>query len=199
MPVSAGKLAVAGGGFILVMSGIRGWSVTGTLRDVVSGHAPGGVANPIRGTSGGENVPGSGNTLLTGSAIANEAEAIGPGHAYRYGGSPGTSGNSPWDCSSFVNFVIGAKLRKSIPGYRNGSYTGAVHGPPTGAWLIWPGVKTIKRGSVQAGDIMVWQTHMGIAISSTLMVSAQDEALGTNISQIEGPTGELLFPKRYVA
>jgi hypothetical protein len=150
------------------------------------------------GTSGGSGSAGGGGGAgqggSTGQAIAQDALKY-KGHAYLYGGAPGTSGKNPWDCSSFVNWVVGHDMGLGIPTMSH--YDGSTHGPATGSWLTWSGCKTIPRKSVAAGDIMVWQTHMGIAISNTQMISARDPAEGTGIDTITGDIpGELLVPRR---
>ena len=56
-------------------------------------------------------------------------------------------------------------------------------------------------GSAQAGDLCVWQTHMGIAVGGGQMVSALNERLGTRVTTISGgaPGGEVLFVRRITA
>jgi cell wall-associated NlpC family hydrolase len=49
----------------------------------------------------------------------------------------------------------------------------------------------------QAGDLCCWQTHIGICTGSGQMISAQDPALGTGVSNIE-LAGEILFVRRIV-
>jgi cell wall-associated NlpC family hydrolase len=145
---------------------------------------------------GGGGGGGAGQGGATGQAIAQAALKY-KGHAYRFGGAPGTSGKNPWDCSSFVNWVIAHDMGLAIPPSTPPFDNGANHGPATGSWIVWSGCKTISRKSVAAGDIMVWQTHMGIAISNTQMISARDPAEGTGIDTITGDIpGELLVPRR---
>ena len=198
--VRPGPLLAAAAGLLLAWSAVKGKKFTSALRDVINGESPkNAAANAITGT------PGLGNSsLVTGtdttrtqSDLANAALAS-QGHMYKYGGAPGVDGTQPWDCSSACNYWVGVDIGHAIPGYAAGKYTGAGHGPATGAWLIWAGLKSISRGSVQAGDIMVWQTHMGVAISNSEMVSAQGPTgtPSTRVSSIEGPPGEVLFPKR---
>lgn len=190
-------LAAVGAGVVLTWSGIRGWSVAGTLKDFITGVDPTTQANvnPITGTP--DTAAGGGSS--SGSAIANDALKY-EGHIYSYGGAPGTSGRNPWDCSSFVNWVVGHDVGLAIPGNKPGAYNGSSHGPPTGSWMVWAGCKTIKRADIQAGDIMVWQTHMGIAISPTEMISATgpDGTPSTKRGNIVngGPRGEVLVPRR---
>ena len=142
---------------------------------------------------GGNGNPQVAGGTVTGKDIAADAAKY-RGHHYLYGGAPGRNGQSPWDCSSFVNWVVGHDMKMSVPGFSHGSYDGSTHGPATGSWLTWTGCKTVPRSQVAAGDLCVWQTHMGIAISSSQMISAQDPSAGTQVSSISGggPPGELL-------
>jgi cell wall-associated NlpC family hydrolase len=195
--MTPGKLAVVGLGALLAWSAIKGASVTGALRDIISGKQPKTGDVPIVASIPGQGSDGAGGPLpATNSAIANEALSIGPGHAYLYGGAPGKDGTRPWDCSSFVNFVIGARLGMPIPGYGAGKYTGSTHGPPTGAWLLWSGVVGIHKSQIQPGDLVVWQTHMGIIVAPNEYISAHSQAEGTTVSGIAGPGGEVAFYKR---
>lgn len=110
------------------------------------------------------------------------------GHCYVFGGAPGPLGEGCWDCSSFCNWMWGAAGGQTIPGYPNGTYNGAQHGPSTLTWLASQGTITgsIDRSLTSAGDLAVWRTHMGFCISNQEMVSAQTEATGTQRSNIDG-------------
>lgn len=190
-PVKVAPLFLVGGGVLLLWSGITGKKWSSVLRDLVSGKNPSKLptTNPI--TGGGNIGPGSPAGSTTDSAIANTALQY-QGHCYVFGGIPGTDGRGCWDCSSFVNYVLGVRLHLAIPGFAG--YNGTSHGPPTGAYLLWGGKTVIPRAAIQAGDLCVWQTHMGIAISNTEMISAVDPAEGTRIGTIDGggPPGEVL-------
>jgi cell wall-associated NlpC family hydrolase len=94
--------------------------------------------------------------------------------------------------------VVGRDLRQPIPGYGPGAYTGATHGPNTLSYLLWGGVVTISRSELQAGDLLVWQSHMGISLGGDQMISSLDTKDGVKVTSIEGgsPAGEVLFCKR---
>jgi cell wall-associated NlpC family hydrolase len=205
--VSAPAVAAAGIGGLFLWSGLKGAKISTTARSLLSGQQPSGAnANPISGASyasqfdigipGGTASLGSGN----GAGIAQDAMKY-QGHMYQYGGFQADPRG--WDCSSFANWVVGHDMGLAIPGWGAGKYNGTSHGPPTGAWLLWGGVKGIPRNSVQAGDIMVWQTHMGIAINNSQMISATGPSgtPSTVVGNIDGggPGGEILFPKRLLA
>lgn len=177
MPVNGIALSSVAIGSILVWSGIKGWNLTATIGQVITGQIPkGSEVYPLTSVSG-----DSGTT----SNIANDAEKY-IGHAYTYGGIPGKDGKNSWDCSSFVNWVIGHDAGHAIPGYAAGKYDGSVHGPPTGSWGVWPGLAHIKQSELQAGDLIVWVGHMGIAISNDHMISALNGTKGTLATSIAG-------------
>lgn len=184
MAISGKAVTITGVGVLLVWSGIRGASVLGTVKDMIAGVKPSGAnVYPLTANVGAPagQVPtpgGGGNAAAIGQAYV--------GHAYLYGGAPGRDGSQPWDCSSFVNYVVGVKMGDSIPGYGPGKYIGTAHGPATGQWGVWPGLAHIDRSAVMAGDIVVWLGHMGICIDQNTMVSALDEADGTKVTPIDG-------------
>lgn len=185
-------LTAVGIGAVLVWSGIRGWSVMATLGSIITGVQPSNevtipLSNPT--TVDGVETIGVAPSAVSGSGIGAAVAAEGlrhQGHAYRFGGSPGRDGRNAWDCSSFVNYVIAVKLGRPIPGYKAGKYTGTSHGPTTGNWAVWPGLTRVKRTEVQAGDILVWVGHMGIAINNTQMINAENPKNGTRIATITG-------------
>lgn len=189
MPVSGPAVAATGVGLLFVWSGIRGWSVTGLATDIIQGKRPSqtetlGLTAPQSqgaGSAGSNASPSSSSS----SNVANEALKY-QGHCYVFGGAPGPDASRCWDCSSFVNWIVGHKLGMAIPGYGPGKYNGSVHGPPTGMWGVWPGLHRVSRSQVQAGDIIVWTGHMGIAISNSHMISAEDPVDKTRIGPIDG-------------
>jgi NlpC/P60 family len=147
----------------------------------------------------GTSSPSSAAGAQSGSSIASDALKY-TGHCYSFGGAPGASGVGCWDCSSFINFVIGHDLAMAIPGYSPGKYSGASHGPPTSAWLAWSGCTTVGHNASEAdvGDLLIWQTHMGVCTGNGMMVSALNSNLGTLQTTISdaAPFGELLFVRR---
>lgn len=183
------------GGTIFVYAGITGRSVLASIQAIVSGKSPSGLAkaNPIQGT-GNPNAAPVGQASIQGSvngtAIAQDAVQY-VGHAYRYGGAPGPSGTNPWDCSSFVNWVLNHDMHVNIPG---GNWNPSTHGPNTTSYSGWGGASVVARGNAAAGDLALWGTHIGICLNNSQMVSALNEHLGTRITGIEngGPQGETL-------
>lgn len=187
MSLNGRALTATGVGLLFVWSGIKGWSVLGTLGDLITGVKPNQpVSNPL------EIQPKNASTPIAGIVAATGIAAIAlayEGHAYRFGGAPGTDGSQPWDCSSFVNYVVGVKAGMAIPGNGPGQYTGTTHGPPTGVWAAWSGMTTVSRSQVQAGDILLWLGHMGIATGHDTMISALNPRVGTKTQQIDSGVG----------
>lgn len=111
------------------------------------------------------------------------------GAGYVFGGVP-SRGIGQWDCSSFVNWVMGHDLKMAIPGYSPGSYNGQVHGPVVLDYATWSGAST-HSGPPSRGDLCVWPGagaggHIGIATSGNQMVSALDHIDGTKVTGIQG-------------
>jgi cell wall-associated NlpC family hydrolase len=181
MPVNGRALTATAIGTLFIWSGVKGWSILGSIGDLVSGKVPSQpVINPLQLANDSGASQGLGDAPSGLAGIATQYI----GHAYRYGGSPGPDGNGKWDCSSFMNFVIGIKAGRAIPGYSAGKYNGKVHGPTTAQWALWNGMSTISRSQVTAGDILVWGAHMGMATSNTSYISAHSPKLGTTITAI---------------
>ena len=106
-----------------------------------------------------------------------------------FGGAP-AGGIGHWDCSSFVNWVVGHDCSMAIPGYGAGAYNGDSHGTVVLDWAVWSGAATVKS-SPSRGDLCVWagvgaSGHMGIALDATHMISALNHIRGTIQSPIAG-------------
>lgn len=132
------------------------------------------LAGAYGGTSGG------GGSGVLGQEIANDAEAH-IGARYVWGGATPNG----WDCSGMCNWIIGHDMRLDIPGVPRGQvFNGSSHGPDVASWLAWSGVQHVETH--QPGDLVCWgpNAHMGIVVSGTECVSAQDPALGTRKTPI---------------
>lgn len=175
MPINGIALSSVAIGSVLVWSGIKGWNLTATIGQIITGKVPKGTEVY---TLTSADISGGSVGGIAGDAISHI------GHSYSYGGAPGKNGTDPWDCSSMVNWIVGHDAGHSIPGAN--SYDGSSHGPPTGMWGVWPGLQHIKASEVQANDIIVWAAHMGIAVSNTEMVSALNSREGTKRTPIAG-------------
>lgn len=178
-------------GLVLVLSGVRNDSLRGTLTSLLKGQVP--PSNPTGAPQIGVSGSGSGSsdTTTASGSIAQIAESYIGKLTYVFGGPPppGTV-----DCSSFASKVLN-QAGVSSPGGE--TFNPDVHGPTTLSYLAWSGAQTIGNSAslAQPGDLCVWQTHMGICVSTGKMVSAQDPALGVGESSISLP-GEILFVRR---
>lgn len=155
MPVKGGYLLAAGGGVILVWSGLRGKSWSAVLRDIVSGQKPemakttaAIVSAPQAAAAGGQVTP---STLPAGGSSAKN-KAIGRALAAAYGWSTGAQWSalvalwtreSGWD-NHIRNPSSGAY---GIPQALPASKMGALANPPVssaGAQIRW-GLSYIKQ------------------------------------------------------
>jgi peptidoglycan DL-endopeptidase CwlO len=189
-------LAALGAGGLFVYAGIKGYSVPHAAQALIQGQPPGtgGQANPITTPTG--PAPGSGAPAATpgqantDSAIANDFLAYAGKVPYVWGGASPVTG---WDCSGSCNYVINKDNSHAIPGFAPNTLTG--HGPSTLGWLAWaPGNMThLKESETGAGDLVIWQTHMGVCTGNGEYVSAYDTADGTAVKPIHGggPIGEI--------
>jgi cell wall-associated NlpC family hydrolase len=216
MPKSGGingiaVASIATGG-LMVYAGLTGRSVLASVQSLIQGKPlsfdTGGAQHPIAGATAGAAaaalVPGTGPAAITGGSaggivIASTAAQY-DGAGYVFGGDP-SKGIGNWDCSSFANFIVGAKCGFAIPWYGPGKYTGHGHGPVAAEWLTWVGAAGVSGGAAASrpGDLCCWQTHIGIALGGGRMISAVGHAEGTRIGSISGPRGEVLFVRRLKA
>lgn len=211
--LAVGAIAVGG---LLTYSGIRGTGVSATLAGLIRGQNPAAVPqlNPIVGSvapdpgaaSGAESGTESPETNPTGGAKGAEIAADALTHVgagYIFAGKP-AQGEGHWDCSSFVNKIVGMDHGLPIPGIAAGKYTGTSHGPTALMWQLWTGATTIGHtGAVaEPGDLCCWQTHIGIAIGGGEMVSARSakDNPPTGKNEIDKAIpGEVLFIRRMKA
>ena len=207
MPAKGVYLASAGIGAILLYAGFKGKKWTDVTHSLISGQNPADVQSPYPITTspiayqqgaygyGGYSI-GTGGTV-SGEAIASDALKY-QGASYVWGGAPG-SGAGHWDCSSFVNAVVGRDLGMAIPMYAAGKYVGQGHGPNTIIWLAWPGARKVSGPA--PGILVIWQTHMGICLGGQKMISALNGQLGTQVTNIHdaAPPGEIAIFKQLKA
>lgn len=162
--------AVAAGS-VLLWSGLRGASVTATLQDLIRGTKPSGASvNPIDATAapvaGATSSPGGAPSASASGIVAAAMKHQGK-HPYVWGGGHGAWSSSrgsncapgtPLDCSGFASCVLNELgLLKSGP-------------LNTIGFLSWSGAKTVPWDQRQAGDLIIWPQHMGIAVSPTQMI-----------------------------
>jgi cell wall-associated NlpC family hydrolase len=189
-------LSMLAAGSIFAYAGITGRSALGTLYTIVSGSSPGHLpgVNPIAGTANPNAIPVAPGNVTGGTSSGLAQWGLSQvGHKYVYGGAPNSGG---WDCSSMVSEGITTVLHKPLP--NTNPYTGATHGPTAADYKGWSGAVTIPRNQAGADDLACWDTHIGIIINNTQMVSALNERLGTQVTGIEqgGPQNESLTCRR---
>lgn len=121
-------------------------------------------------------------------------------YVYGGGGPPGLG----WDCSGFINWVLGHDLGLTLPGGIRG-FNGASHGPVVASYATWLGARTVK-GPPQPGDLCVFvglgpNGHIGIALGPDTMISALNPSYGTAVTPIRGygPAGAPLMFRRVTA
>jgi cell wall-associated NlpC family hydrolase len=116
---------------------------------------------------------------------------------YVYGGA------SPrgWDCSGFINYLLGHDLKLTLPGGIKG-FSGDTHGPVVVSYATWSGATRVK-GAPSPGDLAIWAGlgplgHIGIVTGPNRMISALDPAYGTAETAIQGfgPPGAPLSYRR---
>jgi cell wall-associated NlpC family hydrolase len=145
-----------------------------------------------------QNIGPTGGGTIGGTAISTDALRY-AGHCYAFGGAA-RKGNGCWDCSSFVNWVIGHDLNLAIPGVPAGKYDGSSHGPPVANWLTTPLCRGVT--APQPGDLAIWgpNAHMGVVIGGGKMISALNPALGTRVTDIAAAhTGVPVFRRLLAA
>lgn len=183
-------LAAAAAGSLLLYAGIKGYSVPHALQAFVQGQPPSGPPQyPIRPApaAGGSGTSGGGSSAAAADFLS---------YAGRVPYVWGKASPAGWDCSGSCNYVLCHDEGLPIPGYAGGSFDGSQHGPATFTWLSWAlagHLTRISRAQVQSGDIVLWWTHMGVAIDNQTYISAQDPQAGTAQASIDagGPAGEI--------
>ena len=120
------------------------------------------------------------------------------GTPYRYGGYRQSTG---WDCSWCVNNILGLRFGLLLPEMGETPYTGKDHGPSAGQYRYWRFAETVELSAVTAGDLLVWKSHVGVALDSMYMLSALDVQYGTTVTPIDGfgPPGETLTCRHIIA
>jgi cell wall-associated NlpC family hydrolase len=166
----------------------------GFFQGLIASLQSGAASSPAAPSSSG---PATATQPSAADAIVSYARSF-VGAGYVFGGQP-AKGRGQWDCSSFVNWIVGHLVGLKIPGYAAGAYTGTVHGPIALQWYAWSGATTIGHKGADAlpGDLACWQTHIGICIGGGQMISARSAKTGTGQGAIDGAIpGELLSIRR---
>jgi cell wall-associated NlpC family hydrolase len=178
---------VATGGY-LVYSGIRNVPILEGLRELAQGRLPaprpaaplgvsftaakiGKAVDPPGGPAG--EAPGS----QASSAILVAARRH-LGVPYRFGGHTPDG----WDCSGFVTWVLHQDMHIDLSRWSLCNNTHTV----TGQFLITNGLTTVPRDQAQAGDLVCYPGHIGIAVNSSRMVNAPHTGALTREDSIWG-------------
>jgi cell wall-associated NlpC family hydrolase len=163
--VSGRAIGLATGGGLLLYSALSGNSIPVALRSVLStgtlpAPVPGTPAAPVN--TAGQPIPSA-----TGSRIADDFLSYVGKVPYRWGGASPAG----WDCSGAVTYVLHHDMGLSLP---DNSHTVCMQ------FYNWSGA--VKVSTPVAGCIVLWPSHMGIAIDSTRMVSALNPKRGTCVT-----------------
>lgn len=141
----------------------------------------------------------------SGASILSDAKKY-QGHKYVWGGPSNPS--SGWDCSSFASWVLGHDEGLQLPGgsWASTTQSGAAHGDTAGMFTKLPGAHMVSHDpkDIQAGDVLVWPTHVGFGVGPGTMFSAYGTGSGTiqspkDMKNAGGPSGETLTIMRYGA
>lgn len=200
MAIKGMDVGIASVGGLFVYAGIRGYSPLKAVQNIVQGQpAKAGQSVSLLGGAAGNNNGGNTSQVAATGAIATSAMKYG-GTPYVSGGFPGTKpmvkGIGPHDCSSLVTWVLAHDCGIPVMGIPAG-WNGDSHGPVTEQYLVWSGAETIGHhaGLAESGDLICYQTHMGICVGPGVYMSAHDPAEGTSVKPIAFP-GEILFVRR---
>lgn len=156
--------------------------------------------------------PKTSRPVTSGPPVTSASESEIATDALRYKGVPYIYGRGGppsvgWDCSGFVNWVLGHDLGMTLPAMVPGgppikNFNGSWHGPVVVNYAAWTKATTIK-GPPSAGDLCIWPGigpggHIGIATGPDTMISALNPSLGTMVTQIQGagPSGVPLMFRR---
>lgn len=185
-------------GAVFVYSGVKGYAISAALRNLIAGKSPENL-NQVNAISGAVGFTDSSGTPASGMVGAGPNSAIAD-DGMKYIGVPYVyAGGNPrgWDCSGFVNYVLGHDLGYTLPGGIKG-FTGSWHGPVAAQYYVWGGADTIPREQAAAGDLACWLTHIGIVTDSQHMVNAYQTGSPTSVTGIEShtPPGEVLRIRR---
>jgi len=184
--VNGTALAAVAAGSVFTYAGLKGISIPAAVQYLVQGKNPSTLPNayPVDAPVSVPNAPGPttvGPGSATGQAIANASLKY-KGTRYTWGGRADKPGN--WDCSSFVFYVLAHDMGMTVLGKKWGD-PGAppnAHGPTAVQYRAMG--RQVPYSQIQAGDLLVWSSHIGIAISSTQMMAARSTATGTGVSTI---------------
>jgi cell wall-associated NlpC family hydrolase len=165
--ISGLGIALATAGGVVVWSGLNNAGILDTLRALAKGQAP--PKNPNKAfelvqlnTDGGTGLGAIATAANSarGASIVAVAQKHLHQHPYRYGAGHGAwncSSGVPQDCSGFASCVLHELGLLSHPLNTTG-------------FIAWSGATTVPWDQRQAGDLIIWPGHMGIAVSVNQMI-----------------------------
>lgn len=157
--ISGVAIAVMTAGALLAYAGFRGASPKDVLKDLSTGKAPGVSKTasyiPTSSTgSGAAQASFAGSGALVGALGKYKDDEYSQSLRAQVGYS---------DCSSFVGKGL-RDIGVKVPGGL----------PTTAFYLVWTGLTTVNKSSIQQGDLLCAPGHMAVAISSTMAVGQQN-------------------------
>lgn len=159
--ISGGAVAAAAVGGLLIWAGIQDAPLVDALRQITKGQAPTGRAAKTTTVQWASNV-GAGVGSAVGEAAAAGAGGAIVAAARKYLGRPykwAAVGPDSFDCSGLVYRVlndVGIKAPRLT----------------TWGYQAWSGAITVKRADARAGDMVIYNGHMGIMVSAGRMIHA---------------------------
>lgn len=180
--ISGLAVAMATAGGFLVYIGVRNVPILQGLREILKGQTP--TARPKKVTAIPDTLQPSrfeqadDGSLFTPGGSASGIGAIAEA-GKKYIGTPYVwGGHAPggFDCSGLVTWVLVRDI--GLTNLPNNNHV------ITTEFLRWNGAKTITREQCQAGDLVCWFGHIGIAVSATEMVHAPQPGEKVKISKI---------------
>jgi len=155
-------LMAAGG--LVAWAGINNAGILESLRELAKGNVPPKHPNePFQNVGiaeAGATAAVAAATTGRAGAIVSQAQKHLHQHPYKYGGGHGQwncSAGTAQDCSGFASCVL--------------HELGLLNTPlNTTAFLAWNGATTVQWAQRGPGDLIIWSSHMGIAVSASEMI-----------------------------
>lgn len=188
---TAGAIGITGLGLLILWSGITNAGILASVQSLARGVAPtpgtpqvpflkAAQANPqnvafsIPGVNGGTVTGGSGNSAIASTALEYQ------GYTYIWGGSDprpvAQGGDGGVDCYGLLTYVLHGRLGYNLPNNHHSGYL---------EFLSWGGAYRVDASQIQAGDLIIWPTHAGIAVSGTEMISAENPSKGVRVDTFQ--------------
>lgn len=187
MNKTASAVGITGLGFLILWSGVTNAGVLSTAQSLFMGHAPV-PGTPQAKVFGGSGITGTafntgtspGSTSGNGTAVGVQIAATAMQYdkqPYWWGGAVPVPQGPGLDCYGLLTYVLHHDLGYNLP---NNTHSGYLE------FLAWTGAKAIPQSQIQAGDLICWPTHSGIAVDSTHMISAMNPTRGTGVDTFAG-------------